>query len=256
MTSKGFDQFLDQLSETATASPHVVGLAGFGSTAARERVDEWSDHDFAWITAPGAEDTYRHDLTWLPDADSIALSVIEHHGGVKVIYDDGHVLEFGITDVDALRTWAGNSIRVVVDKGGVAESVAAVLRAPIADTDPTGYRFVALLLTQVLVGVGRYRRGEVLSASGLIRGEAVNHLLAAVAARKGMASTNLDSLDPRRRVEKDFAELGVELEQAVRHDPETAARRLVDIAERELSHGWPEFPHRGLTALRRRLGWT
>jgi hypothetical protein len=255
MASHDFDTFLDELANTAHEQPDVVGLAGFGSTAARERVDEWSDHDFAWITTPGAEDIYRCDLGWLPDSQSIALSVVEHHGGVKVIYDNGHVLEFGITDVVALRGWAGNSIRVIVDKGGVADSVAAVLAAPVVGADSTGYRFVALLLTQVLIGVGRYRRGEVLSASGLIRGEAVNHFLAAVVARKGASAEHLDSLDPRRRIEREFPELAAELEHAVRGDPETAGRHLIDAAERELSADWPEFPHRGIAAIRTRLGW-
>src|SRR3954469_5170545 len=114
-----FERFLDALAQTAVARSDVIGLAGFASTAERTRADEWSDHDFAWITEPGAQDRYRHDLSWLPFAESIALSVVESHGGVKVIYDDGHVLEFGIGSLEQFSGWAGNAIEVIVDKGGV-----------------------------------------------------------------------------------------------------------------------------------------
>src|SRR5215213_8719114 len=94
MTPERFAVFLQQLTATARDRSDVVGLVGFGSTAARDRADDGSDHDFAWLVQPGAADAYRGDLGWLPDASRIVASAVEHHGGVKVIYDDGHRLEF------------------------------------------------------------------------------------------------------------------------------------------------------------------
>ena len=231
----------------------MIGLAGFGSTADRNRVDEWSDHDFAWVTAPGAQDAYRHDLSWLPEADSIALSVIEHHGGVKVVYDDGRVLEFGITSLADFTAWAGNSIEVIVDKGGVAEAVATILSAPLPEGEPDADRAIRLVLTQLLIGVGRYRRGEVLSAGRSIRDEATGHLLVALGARLHGATERLDTLDPRRRFDFVHPVIAARIESALRLDPESAARELLAIAEMTFGDG---FPARGAAALRRRLGWT
>lgn len=250
LTDSPFDRFLAALAATAESSADVIGLAGFGSTAARHRVDEWSDHDFAWITTPGAQDRYRHDLSWLPEHENIADSVVEHHGGVTVIYDDGHVLEFGIAGLEDFRGWAGNSIEVLVDKGGVAEVVAAILSAPAPAGQPSAERSASLVLTQLLIGVGRLRRGEVLSAGRSIREEAVDHLLSAVALHGDR--TLLDSLDPRRRFELVHPALAARIAEASAHTPELAARELLTIAEEHL----PELSARGVSAVRRRLGWS
>lgn len=249
-----FEDYLRRLGDVAASRDDVVGLAGFGSTADRTRVDEWSDHDFAWITASGAEDRYRFDLSWLPDASSIALSVVEHHGGVKVIYDDGHVLEFGITDLPSFRDWAGNRIEVVVDKGGVAEAVAEILAKPL----PAGrddVRDIRLFCTQILIGMGRARRGEVLSGSRLIREDAVGRLLAVLGSRLPGDRDRLDTLDPFRRFDFVHPEVAARVESAIRMPLDDGARALADLAEELLADGWEDFPRAGITALRRKLGW-
>lgn len=252
-----FEAFLDRLSDVARAAPDVVGLVGFGSTADRTRVDEWSDHDFAWLTVPGAEDRYRHDLSWLPDHDRIALSVVEGHGGVKVIYDDGHVLEFGIDSFDGFTRWFANTADVLVDKGGVAEAVAAVLTKPVPGDETVPEREIRLFLTQLLIGVGRARRGEVTNGGHMVRSEALQHLLAAVAARVPPAGAVAarDTLDVRRRLELVHPTIAAAIEEAVRLDPDAAASRLLDLAVSTLADGWAEFPTDGVTAVRARLGW-
>lgn len=254
---RAFEDFLHRLSDVARAAPDVVGLVGFGSTADRTRVDEWSDHDFAWLTVAGAEDRYRHDLSWLPDHDRIALSVVEGHGGVKVIYDDGHVLEFGIDSFEGFGRWFANRTEVFVDKGGVAEAVAAVAAKRLPGDDVVPEREMRLFLTQLLIGVGRARRGEVVNGGHMVRSEAVQHLLAVVAARilpSGDEAAR-DSLDVRRRLERVHPRIAAAIEDAVRLDPDAAARRLLDVAEAELAPGWPEFPAAGAAAVRARLGW-
>jgi hypothetical protein len=249
-----FLRYLDDLAEIAAARDDVQGLVAFGSTADRSRVDEWSDHDFAWITTAGAQDRYRHDLSWLPGHERIALSVVEHHGGVKVVYDDGRRLEFGIADVDAFSTWAGAPAEVLVGDAAVRDATAKVVaRRPDGDIDAT--RELRLMLTQIHSGVGRARRGETLSGSGLVRFEAVNHLARALAARLPADTARLDPLDPRRRFDLVHPELGERLEAATRLPVEQTARALVDLAEEQLATGWEEFPHAGVAAIRARMGW-
>jgi hypothetical protein len=251
-----FERFIEQLRTTVEADPDLIGFVGMGSTAERHRVDEWSDHDFALVTVDGAEDRYRHDLSWLPAAASIALSVVESHGGVKVIYADGHVLEFGITSLAGLSNWAGNAYEVFTDAGGVEEAFAAVVAKPL----PTGPRNdaadIRLVLTQVLIGIGRYRRGEVLSAGESVRSEALSYLLRVLGRRLPGDHRLLDSLDPRRRFELVHPELAAEIATALTSDVEVAARSLLDVAERTLEPGWDDFPREGVAAVRARLGWT
>ncbi len=249
-----FLSYLDDLAEIARTRDDVHGLVAFGSTADRDRVDEWSDHDFAWITAAGAEDRYRHDLSWLPDHERIALSVVEHHGGVKVVYNDGRRLEFGIAAVDDFSTWAGSPAEVLVGDEAIHHATATVIaRRPDGLIDAA--RELRLMLTQIHSGVGRTRRGETLSGSGLIRFEAVNHLVRALAARLPGETARLDPLDPRRRFDLVHPELGERLEAANRLPVEEAARALIDLAEEQLATGWDEFPHAGVAAVRARMGW-
>jgi hypothetical protein len=252
MTPERFAEFLDRLAERARQADDVVGLVGFGSTADRTRADEGSDHDFAWLVRPGAADRYRYDLSWLPDAELIAASAVEHHGGVKVIYDDGHRLEFGISDVAGFSTWAGAPAHVIVGDDEVRASAEQVTaHRPEGAVDPA--RELVLFLTQLLSGVGRARRGEVQSASGLIRGEAVAHLLRAAAALRAADDPRLDPLDPRRRIDAALPTLASRIEAACRLELLSAAAELLRIAESEFGEE-SVFPARGFAAARIRLG--
>ena len=247
-----FDAILDALVAIAEGSNDVVGLVAFGSTADRSRTDAGSDHDFAWITVPGAEETWRRDPSWLPRAERIAEHVVEHHGGVKVIYDDGHRLEFGVAALADFAGWAGAPARVLVGDQAVAAAVEGVVaRRP--EGVPDAARSARLFLTQVLSGVERYHRGEVLSASGLIRGEAVEQLLRAIAQRIPGTRTRLDPLDPRRRFDVVYPLIAARIEEVCRLLLPEAADALIDLAVEVLSPGWDEFPHAGVAAVRRRV---
>lgn len=262
-----FKSFLEELVETAQGDQEVVGLVAFGSTADQSRLDEWSDHDFAWITKPGAEAEFRQRLDWLPNADQIALSAVEHHGGVKVIYADGHLVEFGIASLIDFSGWAGHQMRVLVDKGGVAEVVDAIARKEPPSGLPNAKKTADLFLCQILLGVGRFRRGEVLSAASAIRETAVAHLLSALTASEKSQELDrpdmpgrpdtldrpdmLDRLDPRRRFDFVHPAIAAEIETACRLDPESAALRLLEIAIERI----PQIDSPALSAVRRKHGW-
>jgi hypothetical protein len=255
MTPERFAGFIQDLADTAASRSDVVGLVGFGSTADRARADEGSDHDFAWVTVPGAEDRYRHDLAWLPDHDRISLSVIEWHGGVKVIYDDGHRLEFGIADLSGFSTWVGAPAKVIVGDERVHEAVAVVVaNRPQGKAEPDAE--LVLFHTQLLAGIGRARRGERASAAGLIRGEAVDHLLRVVAAllpsQVPESSRRLDPLDPRRRFDAAYPELADAIEAACRLDPISSAEALLDLAQTALQ-STGQYPADGARIVRERL---
>ncbi|HEU4756466.1 MAG TPA: hypothetical protein VFS72_07385, partial [Agromyces sp.] len=251
-----FAAFLGAVEATLADRSDVVGVVGMGSTAERDRVDEWSDHDVAVITVDGRQDAYRPAGTWLPHPERIALEVHEHHGGVKVVYDDGHVVEYGVASLDELGGWAANAYDVVLDRGGVADTMAAIAARPAPEGAPDLEREIGLVLALVLIGVGRARRGEVLSANSLVRGAATTALLRAVAAGITPATdARLDSLDPARRFEQAHPAIAGRLDDALARDVEACARALVDLAVELFGTGERGVPPRALAAVRNRLGW-
>jgi hypothetical protein len=250
-----FVSFSSRLRQHLAGREDVIGLVWMGSTAARDRVDEWSDHDFAVVTIDGAEERLRGDLSWLPEPDSVALAVREEHDGIKVVYDDGHVLEFGITSLAGLASWHANAYEVVLDRGGVAEAFARVAGRPKPIHSVRAGRELGLFVTVLLIGVGRCRRGEVLVASQLVRTVAVGHLLTAWRlVHPPPDGERLDDLDPLRRFEQVYPAEGEAIAAALTHDVESAGRALLALAESNLGDH-PQFPTRAVTAVRQLFGW-
>jgi hypothetical protein len=229
--------FTEALRARLADDPRVLGLVAVGSMANRDYApDAWSDHDF-FVIAPEPE-TLRNDLSWLPEPQRIALSFRETEHGVKVVYDDGHLLEFAVFDLEELAVAGVNRYRVLLDRGGVEERVAAL------HTEPHGDEWLfGMFVTGALVAYGRARRGELLSASFFVV-QTLRHLTALV----GDAPI-LDDLDPLRRFERAYPELGSELASIVRRSPAVAAVALLDVGERELRERRPELGWAGFDAV-------
>jgi hypothetical protein len=208
-------------------------LVVVGSTAERDYLpDRWSDHDFLLISRPGEQEALRHDLSWLPEHERITFSFRETAHGLKVLYDDAHMVEFAVFDVPEIALAGLNRYRVVLDRGGVEEACARVRAQPRRQYDDV--QLFGMVLSLSLVAVGRGRRGEVLSA-GFFVSLALTHLTRLVARVIPAANASvLDDLDPLRRFERAYPVLGPELAAAVRLAPPEAALRLLEVLEREL----------------------
>jgi hypothetical protein len=244
--------FTDQLRTRLADDAKVVGLVAVGSMADRDYApDEWSDHDFFVITEPGGQETLRIDLDWLPDHDRVALSFRETDHGFKVIYDDGHLLEFAVFDLDEIALAGVNRYRVLLDRGGVEERAASVRREP--RTEQSDDFLFGMTVASALVAAGRARRGELLTAAFFVTWT-LKHLTALLA--RAVPSTHasiLDEFDSLRRFERAYPALGAELAAIVRLAPDEAAAALLDVAERELRRRRPDLAWRGLEAVRARI---
>ena len=248
-----FDAYTRRVVGWARSEPRVLGVALLGSGADRERIDGWSDHDLLVLAEPDAVAGLRHDLSWLPDATAIAAAGHEWHDGVKVLFDDGRVLELGVTDPAGLATFPMAAAAVVYDTGPLAAGIAAA-RAGTSTrrlTEPADA--AAVLLVELVVGVGRVRRGERLSGGNVIRSEAALTLADLLVARSGAGHP--DPFDGWRRLEAVHPEAAERLAVVLARAPEDAARGILELAEQLLAPGWVQWPARGAQAVRRRLGW-
>lgn len=234
-----FVDYLRELTLACEEHPAITGLVLMGSTADRSRVDEWSDHDFAVVAETADVELLRGDLSWLPRSRALVASAREHHDGFKAIYDDGGVIEFAVTDLEGLSTFLANDWQVAYGGDRVLSVMRAVAGKPVPE-----FGSPAVFLTALLVGVGRSRRGEVLSGGASVRGLALEHLLVM------LRTTVPDNLDPRRRFEFSHPGLGAELVAAQELPVEECARAMLAIAEREVG-----LPRDAVAAVRARLAW-
>lgn len=253
-----FDDHSAALLEAVRAHPSAVGLVLLGSAARSEaaRRDEWSDHDFFVVAADGKGDEVRDVRAWLPDAHRIVSVAREGAIGFAVLYDDGHLMEFAAATGAELGGAVLVHHDVVLDGDGtLAAMVEAADRRAAAEPEADPANDMALALVKLMVGVGRARRGEVLSGGEMVRQWAVKHLVLAIRARIPTQVTTRESIDPSRRFEKAYPEIGARLTAALASPVEEAARGLHALARDVLEPGWDAFPSRAADVVAARLGW-
>ena len=246
--------FSQRLAKSVQDHPKAIGLILVGSTSDTHRVDEWSDHDFFVVTHEGSGEDLRQDLGWLPFSDQIAWSVRETKHGLKVVYGFGHVLEFAVFNDSELELAKVNAATVAVDKANIQARVDAMRvasePAP-ADSDAE----LELLLTHILIGVGRARRGETLIAGQHIRSYLLGHALGLLGQwipAEAETLTTVDNLNRFRRFEQRHPLLGREIEAAMQSDVESGARQILDLLETTD----PNLANRvKYSVVRDRLGW-
>jgi lincosamide nucleotidyltransferase len=239
----GFTQLLQEVLET---NPLVIGLVALGSMADIDYPpDRWSDHDFFVITDSGAQEEFRTDLTWLPDNDRMVFWFRETEHGLKVVYESGHLLEFAVFDLSEMHFAKVDRYRVLIDRGDIGSAMQriAARTAFEAEKAVADDRLVfGQFLTNLMVGVGRYRRGEILSGDEFIKRHALNHLLTLINKYVPSPSGNLlDRLVPSRRFEFVYPELGVELDRILYMAAPEAAAHMLAIAARELHAAMPNY---------------
>jgi catechol 2,3-dioxygenase-like lactoylglutathione lyase family enzyme len=234
MDSTAYQLWLDRLLDRVTADPGIIGLVALGSTAATALApDQWSDHDVWVVTIEGAAEPLRADPGWLPDAARIVGYFPETKHGRSVIYGDGHLVEIAIFDDGELELARANHYRVLYDAGGIAARLEAIALRTAAEHESGGgaEHFAGSFVTQMLIGLGRYGRGELLSANQLLRELAPTSLLRVVV--EVMPTSDraaFDNLDPRRRFELAYPEVAKRLDAALGSQLLDVAQTLLELA--------------------------
>jgi lincosamide nucleotidyltransferase B/F len=223
--------YLDELTRWAGAHPSVIGLVTLGSAAGLSHApDEWSDHDVWVVTLEGTATPLRNDPSWLPDAESILGWFVETAHGRSAVYEDGHLVEVAIFEDPELELARANDFRVLYDRGGIEVRLERIAANTAAEGGNQADLAAGRFLVEMIIGLGRLGRGELLSAGELIRGRAVASLLRTIGGEHEL----LDDLDPLRRVEMVYPALAERLSQSLSLPLVDGAQSLVDIAEEYL----------------------
>lgn len=260
-----FLRYEDQLTANLAERDDVIGLVFVGSAADHSRFDEWSDHDFFVVTKAGHAEALRQDLSWLPNPGDIEISPRETAHGLKVVYRDGHVLEFAVFDDEELELASVNYNLVTLDKSGsFADRIAALEKRTSEQAVKAGEDYkpdarYELFLCQLLIGVGRARRGEALIAGEHVRSWAVSDLLGLIRywqhPVRGTESKT-DNLNRHRRFELQYPTLGARVVSAQEKSVEDCAKQLLEIALEAGGGNLTPKQHAQAEVVKDRLGWS
>jgi Streptomycin adenylyltransferase len=257
MDAASYERFTERLRERLKADDAILGLVALGSMAALDtKPDRWSDHDFFVVVKAGEQERFRRDLSWLPDSGDVVLSYRETAHGLKVLYRDGHLLEFAVFDPEELHLAKVNRYRVLLDRGGIAEAMAAIRKASeewAATSGMGDFERFCQFLANLLVGASRHARGEGLSGRQFA-GYALQHLAVLLGKYVPRETDHpLDNLDPLRRFERSWPAIGAELNRLLESPYSEMAKGMLGIARRELEGRLPGYPVTAVEAVVRVL---
>jgi len=177
-----------------------IALLALGSCAETSRMDEYSDLDFFLIVKDGTKKEFLIDLDWLEAVSPLAYSFRNTIDGYKVMWKDGIYAEFAIFELEELPSIAYSPGRFIFKKKGYELSNQPTRKIQELRQDDLSYALNEIM-TNLYVGLGRYRRGEVLSAHRLICVHAVDRYLSILPLLDEPTDALIDPFALDRRVE-------------------------------------------------------
>jgi hypothetical protein len=209
-----------------------------GSTADADKRDAWSDHNFWVITEPGARDRYLDSTSWLPNADQIILTARHGADHRSALYGNQHKIDYAVADEQGLASGTFENFEVVFDRGEVLSHAQSGFDRTRRDRIEILRHSFTLQGFGILVwtAYGRAARGELLSARIFLE-MATDVLLNLLCVHTSLGRfPSVDTLDPRRRLERNNPRLAQELLGILTNETLPACRQLLTFAERELRH--------------------
>ncbi len=194
-------QRLDEIGQSLAQSGHALALIGLGSVGTElDRLDEYSDLDFFAIVEPTYKSRYLLHPDWLYAAHPIAFAFPNTADGYKLLYADGVFCEMAVFEPHELKAASFARGRIVWQRADFDGALAEPQPRP-ANKPPTLEWLIGEALTNLYVGLGRYRRGEKLSAQRFIQHYAVDRVMDLMARVETAAPGYRDAFATERRVE-------------------------------------------------------
>ncbi|MBF0543230.1 MAG: hypothetical protein HQM08_02295 [Candidatus Riflebacteria bacterium] len=190
-----------EIGEALRKSNKALALLALGSIGKEvERLDEYSDLDFFVITKQNEKNHFLKDLDWLNSVKPIMFSYKNTVDGFKILFDDAVFCEFAIFEVDELLNIPFSEGRIIWKDDGFDESICKPRKGNI-DQKSSKEWLIGEVLTNIYVGLCRYKRGEKLAGSRMIQYHAINKLLELVEFIEVGDNKHRDSFSNDRRFE-------------------------------------------------------
>jgi hypothetical protein len=227
---------LTQIAQSLEQSKRALALIGLGSIGLElERLDEHSDLDFFVIAEAGFKQEFLERLDWLICLSPVAYVFQNSADGFKLLYEDGVFCEFAIFEISQLASIPFAPGRIIWKKTGVPEHI-AIPKLEIPRHAHSLEWNLGEALTNVLIGLKRFYRGEKLTAARFVQQYAVDRVLELHQSLQASEPLR-DPFNPERRLEQRYPEFAThiaEFVQGYERTPESALA-IVDWLEQHFA---------------------
>ncbi len=228
---KGFIARLDDIGRSLLQTGQALALIGLGSVGLeRTRLDEFSDLDFFAIVREGQKDRFVENLDWLEAVAPVAYAFRNTVDGYKLLFADGIFCEFAVFEPAELAAIPFAPGRIVWKEAGIDETIAQPASLPSTPNPRSTEWLLGEALTNLYVGLGRYRRGERLSAARFVQQYAVDRVLDLAAQIETEQPALRDPFAGERRFEVRFPGLARLLPQFIQGYDQTPASAAAILA--------------------------
>ena len=225
-------QRLDDIGKVLAKNGDVLALFGLGSVGTEtDRIDQYSDLDFFVVAAPGCKQRYIDQVDWLEETYPLAYAFKNCDIGHKILFDDGIYGEFAVFEESELDHASYTEGRMVwkapqyTNDGGIVSGKAAIPSRRASALDHA----LGEALTNLYVGLGRYARGEKLSALRFVESYAIDNILSILHLVGTEVDYYPDVFGNERRVEARFPQFAAvvsDMMQGYEKVPESAIHIL------------------------------
>lgn len=168
---------LGDIGKSLSNTPGALALLGLGSAGIEtDRMDEYSDLDFFVICQKGTKEGLLEDVKWLISIHPVSYMFKNTRDGYKLLFEDGIFCEFAVFEPEELKDITFSEGRIVW-KTEEFDSALCIPKALPKGKLPNTEWILGEALTNLYVGLGRYHRGEKLSAYYFIENFAMERVL-------------------------------------------------------------------------------
>ncbi|MFL5800140.1 MAG: hypothetical protein ACJ8CR_00045 [Roseiflexaceae bacterium] len=196
---------LDAIGHSLAQTAHALALIGLGSVGLElDRLDDYSDLDFFVIVEAGAKAGFMGDLQWLSSIRPIVYQFRNTADGYKLLFDDDVFCEFAIFEPHELANIPFAPGRIVWKQPQVDECIGFPTQQSHSTPTNDAAWLLGEALTNLYIGLGRYHRGEKLSAARFIQQYAVDRVVELTSLVESERPVAVDPFTPERRYEQRF----------------------------------------------------
>jgi hypothetical protein len=195
---------LEEIGQSLSKREDALALLGLGSVGVElNRLDEYSDIDFFVIVKNNTKSKFINNTDWLETSSPLDYKFQNTNDGFKIMYADGVYGECAIFDEEEIKKADYSEGRIVWKSSEFSDLSINIPKKEFHRDLPKSIEYdVNEALTNLYVGLCRYKRGELLSSTRFIQSYAVDGLIRVLHLIEESQNNQQDKFNQDRRIEQ------------------------------------------------------